>query len=132
VPVVTVVCGLVLVGVGLWGYLDTSAPTALIPAGIGAVLVVLGLLALKESLLKHAMHAAAAVGLLSFVVTAVMGLPKLVKLLSGGEVARPKAVISQSITAGVCAVFVALCVNSFVAARRRRKAAGQAAGGGAL
>jgi hypothetical protein len=56
----------------------------------------------------------------------------LVTLLSGGEVARPKAAVSQSITAAVCAAFVALCVNSFLAARRRRKAAGQAPGGGAL
>jgi hypothetical protein len=124
VPVITVVCGALLIAVGVWGYADTAAQTALIPAYIGAVLALLGLLALKESLLKHAMHAAAAIGLLSFLATASMGLPKLFKMLGGEEVERPKAVLSQSITAGICAAFVGLCVNSFLQARRRRKAAG--------
>ena len=121
-PVVSIVCGGLLIAVGVWGYAGSSAPTALIPAGIGAVLAVLGLLALKESLLKHAMHAAAALGLLSFLVTGVMGLPKLAKMLAGEQPDRPRAVISQSLTAGICAVFVALCVNSFIQARRRRQA----------
>jgi hypothetical protein len=118
-----VICGGLLVALGVGGYLWTSAVTALIPAGIGAVLIVLGLLAFKESLLKHTMHAAAMIGLLSFLATAGMGLPKLVTLLSGGQVDRPRAVYLQCLTALVCAVFVGLCVNSFITVRRRRRAA---------
>jgi hypothetical protein len=129
---VTVVVGLILVGVGLVGFLggfQTSGsgaasgalhPTALIPAYIGLVLIILGGLSFKDSLRKHTMHAASAVGLLAFLVTAYMGVPKLITMLQGGEVERPGAVVSQVTTAGVCLVFVALCVNSFIAARRRR------------
>jgi hypothetical protein len=122
-PIVSIVCGGLLMALGGYLYADTGALTSLIPAGIGALLAGLGALALKESLLKHAMHAAAMIGLLSFLATAFMGLPKLVTMLTGGEVERPKAVIGQSITAGICLVFVALCVNSFIQARRRRAAA---------
>jgi hypothetical protein len=128
-PVVSIVCGGLLIAVGVWGYLPSHSGTALIPAGIGGALVVLGLLALKESLLKHTMHAAAAIGLLSFLVTGVMGLPKLARMLAGEQLDRPRAVISQSLTAGICAVFVALCVNSFIQARRRRAARARAEGG---
>ena len=96
-----------------------------LPRGLTVIGELAAAMSVKESLLKHAMHAAAALGLLSFLATAGMGLPKLFTMLGGGEVERPKAVILQSITAGICAVFVALCVNSFIQARRRRKAAQQ-------
>jgi uncharacterized membrane protein len=129
VPVVTVVCGGLLIALGLWGKYGTGTPsnTALIPAGVGAVLVVLGVLALKESLLKHAMHAAAALGLLGFLAGAARFVQK---WAHDGKVEGPAA-LSTGLMALICAAFVALCVNSFVAARRRRKAA-QAQGGAGL
>ena len=43
-------------------------------------------------------------------------------LLGGQEVARPAAVISQSIMGALTAVFVALCVKSFIDARKARQA----------
>src|SRR4051794_7576716 len=68
VPVVSIIWGGLLIGLGLWGYLGTGTTswTALIPAFVGAPLALCGLLALKESLLKHAMHAAAMIGLIGF------------------------------------------------------------------
>jgi hypothetical protein len=135
VPVVTILCGAVLVVIGLDGYADvvglvrphlTHQPTALIPVFFGAVLVLCGLAAFRPSLLKHAMHLAATVGLIGLVAGAAMGLPKLPRLLAGeshSESFRPSAVRSQLWTAGVCLVFVVLCVNSFIQARRRRQAA---------
>jgi hypothetical protein len=95
--------------------------TALIPAFFGLVFVILGLLSRRDKLRMHTMHAAAALALIGCVVTAVMGVPKTVTLLSGGEVARPVAVIEQDVMAVLCAIFVALCVKSFVDARRRRR-----------
>src|SRR5262245_47669024 len=86
----------------------------------GLVFVILGMLATKEKLLKHAMHAAAALALLGFLATAALSFPKLPALLSGGEVERPNAVIAQAIMAALCAVFVGLCIKSFLDARRRR------------
>jgi len=121
---ITVVMGVALVGVGLVGFIATgsSHPTALIPAGLGLIFIILGVLAFKDNLRKHTMHAAAALGLLAFGFTAYMGLPKLITMLNGGAVERPVAVVSQVTTAALCLVYVALCVNSFIAARRRRGA----------
>jgi hypothetical protein len=119
---VSMVFGALLIAVGLAGYFGTGTPslTALIPAGIGAALLLLGLVALNEGLRKHAMHLAAMVGLLG----AVGALVRPVRtLLAGGEVANVAALASQLVTAGLCVVFVGLCVNSFVQARRRRAAA---------
>jgi hypothetical protein len=130
VPFVTVLFGGLLVALGLDGYFgsigliqpaELQKQTALIPAYLGAGLILCGLVALKSSLLKHAMHFAAMLGLLGFLSGAGMGLPKLSKLLAG-EAERPAAVRSQLWMGGVCLVFVVLCVNSFIQARRRRQA----------
>ncbi|MBA3715575.1 MAG: hypothetical protein H0W76_24490 [Pyrinomonadaceae bacterium] len=121
----TIGFGLALILVGIAGYFGTgrSSPTALIPAVIGLLLAVLGAVALREHVRAHAMHGAVVVGLLGFLGSA-SGLLKLVTWLAGGVVARPAAVVSQSITAILCAVFVVLCIRSFINARRQRTAAG--------
>ena len=136
-PVVSVVMGVLLVLLGVWGYwggslglwepLGLAAPehlswTALIPAFVGLALVVLGLLAFKESLLKHAMHAAAMIGLLGLLAA---GGRLVVSLVKGGGVAGVGGV-SLTLMTLLCALFVALCVNSFIQARRRRAAGASA------
>jgi uncharacterized membrane protein len=113
---------LILVGVGTWLVSESRSPTALIPAAFGLILAILGFLALKDRLRMHVMHAAVLVGLIGLIGAGVMSGRKLPALLSGGEVERPLAVISQAITALTCAVFVGLCVRSFIEARRRRSA----------
>jgi hypothetical protein len=133
VPVITVVFGVLLIALGVWGYfggalglwapLGVAAPehlsgTALIPAGLGALLVVLGLLALRESFLKHAMHAAALLGVLGFLAAA----GRLGSTLATKGVPQGPGGVSVALMALLCAVFVGLCVNSFLAARRRRRA----------
>jgi len=50
----------------------------------------------------------------------IRGLLQLPTVLSGGEVARPAAVIAQSIMAVLMIIFVALAIRSFVEARRSR------------
>jgi hypothetical protein len=130
-PIVSTLFGALLIVLGLDGYLDlmglvrpehTHSPTSLIPAYLGAVLVLCGLLALKPSLLKHAMHAAAAAGLVGLLAGAVRGLPRASEFNS----ATGAAVREQILMAGICLVFVALCVFSFVQARRRRRVASTA------
>jgi hypothetical protein len=130
VPVVSALFGLLLIALGIWGYWggvlglweplgfpppDKLSGTALIPAYIGAALVVLGLLALKENMLKHAMHAASTVGLLGF-------LAALSRILMTGNVTGIGGT-SLVAMALLCAIFVILCINSFLPARRRRRAA---------
>ncbi len=116
---ITIGLGLLLIVLGLGSYFGTGREswTALIPAFFGLPLVLLGLIALKEHLRKHAMHVAVVIGLLGFVGT-VSGLMKLPVLLTGGELAQPGAVAVKAAMAVVCFLFVVLCVWSFVKARR--------------
>lgn len=123
----TIICGALLVMLGVIGYANatpnaetgTVSPTALIPAGIGGVLILCGLLAFNDKIRKHVMHAAAMVGLLGF----VGGLSRIaVKMLNGESVdfsaPGPR---NGLLTSLVCVVFVGLCVKSFIDARRARE-----------
>src|ERR1700692_915747 len=91
--------------------------TAYIPSAFGIVLIVLGIIARNEKYRMHAMHGAALVGLLGVVmplgrVIAVATKPDFkFGLAAGGSVAM----------AVVCAVFLGLCVKSFIDARKARK-----------
>jgi fluoride ion exporter CrcB/FEX len=86
------------------------------------LLIIFGALARDDKRRKMAMHIAVTVGLLGFLGT-VSGLVDLPTLISGGTVARPAAVISKSIMAVLMAVYVGMCVKSFIDARRSRAAA---------
>ena len=120
----TIGFGIVLIVLGVGGYFgsDRVSPTALIPAAFGLLLLIFGTLARDEKRRKMAMHIAVTVGLLGFLGT-VSGLFQLPTLLSGGVVARPGAVVSKSIMAVLMAVYVGMCVKSFIDARRRRAGA---------
>jgi len=117
----TIGFGVVLILLGLGGYAGSGMlhPTALIPAAFGLLLVVFGVLARDDKRRKMAMHIAVVVGLLGFLGT-VSGLASLPAVLSGGPVDRPMAVVAKSIMAVLMAVYVALCVRSFINARRSR------------
>lgn len=119
----TIGIGLALVGVGLVGYFGTGAehPTALIPAGFGVVLAILGALARNEQRRALYMHIAVTVGLLGFL-GSFMGLVRFFRLLAGEAVARPDAVKAQAAMAALTGIFVILCVRSFINARRNRTA----------
>lgn len=110
---------LIVLGVG--GYMGSGgvSPTALIPAGLGLILLALGVLARDPGKRKHAMHGAAMVGLIGVLGTAA-GLVKFVRMMLGESVARPQAVMAQAAMCVMCLVFVALCVKSFIDARRAR------------
>jgi fluoride ion exporter CrcB/FEX len=120
----TIGFGIVLIVLGIGGYFgsDRVSVTALIPAAFGLLLVIFGALARDDKRRKMAMHIAVTVGLLGFLGT-VSGLFKLPALLSGGVVERPGAVVSKSIMAVLMAVYVGMCVKSFIDARRRRAGA---------
>jgi hypothetical protein len=124
-PIVSIIFGGLLIAVGLWGKFSTGTEswTALIPAFVGAPLVLAGLFALKESFLKHAMHLASVVGLLGF----LAGMGNLGRIVGKHGDLTDTPGVSTILMTALCAVFVALCVNSFVQARRRR-AAREAAG----
>jgi len=120
----TLIIGALLIIVGLIGYfLGTPPPgeesvsvTALIPAFFGAVLFVLGLVAAQvpEKARMHVMHACVLIGLVG-IVGAAMRIPKSIDAVNAG--AEPLALYAQSAMAVLCAVYVGLCIQSFVRAR---------------
>jgi hypothetical protein len=120
----TIGIGVALILLGLIGYFATGAVsvTALIPAFFGIVLALLGWLARDDKRRKLVMHIAVVVGLLGFA-GSVSGIPKLIRMLGGAEIARPAAAISQSVMAALTGVFIVLCVKSFIDARRNPPAA---------
>jgi hypothetical protein len=117
-PSVTRVVGFLLVLLGVVGYVGTgfASLTALIPAMIGALFLVLALVARSPEARKHAMHAAVAVALLAV----LGGIPRIMTAVNAGEVSRP-AVLAQIAMATILGVYVILGVKSFVDARRARR-----------
>jgi hypothetical protein len=116
-PSTTRLFGLLLIVLGVASYVTTgrSSVTALIPAFFGAVLVICALIARNEALRKHAMHAAVAVGLLGAIAALARGVPAAL----AGDAARP-AVMSQLVMGVLLLIYVALGVQSFIAARKAR------------
>ncbi|MDB5308768.1 MAG: hypothetical protein JWO38_2970 [Gemmataceae bacterium] len=127
----TLITAILLIVVGVVGYAGQDpnpetgkvSITALIPAFLGGVLAVCGLLAFNEKVRKHAMHFAAVLGLIG-VVGGFMPLQGQLKKTGTIDPLKPSAV-SGELMILICAVFVGLCVNSFIQARKARKAAGQ-------
>jgi hypothetical protein len=121
-PRITIAFALVYIVLGVAGFFLTGAAhmTALIPAFIGIVLLVLGLLGGNEKLRMHVMHAALLIGLLALLGTA----RSLLKLPAAfdGTAERPEAVFAQAATAVLSVVYLAVGVRSFIAARRARSA----------
>jgi uncharacterized membrane protein len=112
--------GLVTYFAAVLGWINARpSPTALIPAVAGVLLIFLGALALRPAMRKHAMHAAAVVALLG--VIAPVG--RLISTAVNRGLSASPAVVSQIIMAVLCAIFLALCVRSFVMVRRARNQA---------
>ena len=120
-PFVTIMAGALLSALGIFGYLysDTRSLTALIPLAFGTLLELCGALATQPKLTAHAMHAASALALLG-VLGSTRGLISFLKLVTGGDVARPLAAKVQAAMFTVCLVFLMLCIRSFRQARARR------------
>jgi hypothetical protein len=107
---------LILLGVASYSLTGRTSVTALIPAFFGAVLLVCAIVArANEGARKHAMHAAVAVGLVGALAALARGLPAAL----GGDASRP-AVMSQLAMGVLLLIYVALGVQSFIAARKAR------------
>jgi hypothetical protein len=111
---VTRIVGVVLIAIGVVAYVvtDFASPTALLPALLGVLIVALGVVAGRIAAGHHAIHAALALALLG-------GLASLGTV--GGIADGDTAAITSLLTVLVCAVYVALGVRSFVAARKARQ-----------
>lgn len=121
---ITITLGTILLLLGLGAYLyaltgEQASVTALIPAFFGVPIVVLGLAAARwptrRAAFMHVVVVLAALGLLG----SARGLMSLATLVSApDEVARPAAVVVQSIMAVLCLAYLVVAVRSFIMARR--------------
>jgi O-antigen/teichoic acid export membrane protein len=90
---------------------ESRSFTAFIPAIFGVLLAICGVIGRSEGARKHAMHAAAVVGLLGLLGGFGMGLRKVFS--------EPGlAAYSQVFLGVVSLVFLVTCIRSFIAARR--------------
>jgi hypothetical protein len=116
-PSVTRLIGFLLIVLGVVGYVGTGAAslTALIPAIVGAVFLLLALVARNPNARKHAMHVGVALALVLLIGVA----PRVAMAVGAGEIGRP-AVLAQIAMVVILLVYVLLGVKSFVVARRAR------------
>ena len=115
-------CSGALIIVGLVGYFGWEAigaskqsGTALIPSGVGALMLLGGLVALKNNM--AGMH----IAVLFSALGALAGFGRLVPSAIKGELSGPTPVLLGLMTA-FCLLFTVMAIRSFKAARRAREA----------
>ena len=122
---ITIVFAVLLIALGLAGYLGTGSihPTALIPAWFGLALGIFGFLAISpsEGRRKLFMHINVTIGLLGFLGGASEAIRGYLKASSQGIEPDRIALASKLTMTGLLLIYVILCVRSFIAARRARQ-----------
>jgi hypothetical protein len=114
VPKLTLIFALLLIALGIAGFLPQSSRTALVPAYVGAVLLGLGLLAMAlDGARKHLMHAAAVVALLGALAPAAA-------LMIRAAQMSPLALTVNVGMLVLCGSLLVLQIRSFIATRRAR------------
>jgi uncharacterized membrane protein (UPF0136 family) len=101
-----------LIVIGLWGYLEVSSPTALIPVGFGAALILCTPGVKKEN--KVIAHIAVLLTLVILIALLGMRLPKSIDQ-GGLGLVRVLLMIGTSILSMVC------FIKSFIENRKARK-----------
>ena len=103
---------IVLIAIGLWGYFETNAPTAFIPVGFGAILLLCTPGVRKEN--KVIAHVAV---LLTLIVLLAMGGMRLPKAITAGGMSLVRGILP--VITGVLAMV--MFIRSFIAARKARE-----------
>ncbi len=117
--ITTVLTGVLLIALGLGSFVGTGSEhkTALIPALFGLPILICGLLAQNAARRAMVMHIAVLIGTLGF----LGSLFSFIKGMNGDAIStRPIAVEAQGVMALITAIFVGLCVQSFIKARKAR------------
>ena len=120
---VTIGLGVLLCLIAFAGFIasGSSHPTALIPAAVGILFLVFGLLANSAESRKRMlwMHVAVTVALLCFLGT-IKADVDVVRMAHGFTAEHPIAVEEKAAMSLLCLLFVLLCIRSFITARRAR------------
>jgi membrane-associated HD superfamily phosphohydrolase len=120
-PQITMGVGALLCVIGLLSRVlsDSTSITVLIPLFFGALLLLLGWLALAPQRTKTMMHIVAALALLG-ALGSLNVVPALIALATGGAEASPISIIARSSMLLLCGGLLGVCIASFVRARRVR------------
>ncbi|MFT4823755.1 MAG: hypothetical protein ACJASY_002670 [Halioglobus sp.] len=114
VPKLTLIFALLLIALGVGGFLPQGSRTALVPAYVGGVLLVLGLLAMAfDAARKHLMHAASVIALLGALAPAAT-------LVIRAAQMSPLALTVNVGMLALCGTLLILQIRSFIAERRAR------------
>jgi hypothetical protein len=120
---ITLVFALLLVALGLVGYIGTGSEhmTALIPTWIGVLLGLFGLLALSPDAKRRKlfMHINVTIATLGFLGTLSELFRSSLHAKATGIPITAAALASKLSLAGLLLIYVILCVRSFVEARRK-------------
>jgi len=121
----TIIFGVLLMILGAVGYFGTGSahPTALIPSWFGLALSAGGILAIspnegRRKLFMHINVAIGAIGCIGALVEAIRGYGA---ARSAGIDPDMKAFAAKLAMFVLCAIYVNLCVRSFIQARRSRQ-----------
>jgi hypothetical protein len=121
----TIGFGILLILLGIFGYVSTGSahPTALIPAGIGLLFILFGVMANTENSKKRMlwMHISVTVALLVFLGMVPAAIDT-IRLSRGVSFPHPAAVVEKGALALFSLIYVLFCVRSFINARRSRLA----------
>ena len=110
--------GLILIVLGIASYVLTgrTSITAMIPAFFGAAFLICAMVARRsDAARRHAMHAAVAIGLIGAIAALARGIPGAIN----GDPTRP-AIMAQLAMGVLLVIYVAMGVQSFIAARKAR------------
>jgi hypothetical protein len=123
-PNITIIFGVLLCALSVVTLVLTGGKvnsiSIFIPCFVGVPLLFLGILAAaRPGARKHAMHAAAAFGLLGGLAALGRGIPKAVEILRGGEVELLPLSMVWAMTL-ICITYVFVCIESFISARKAR------------
>ena len=112
-------CALSVVTLVLTGG-EVKSVSIFIPCFVGVPLILSGILAAaRPGARKHAMHAAAMLGLLGGLAALGRGIPQALKIMRGEEVELLPVAMVWAMTL-ICITFVFVCVESFISARKAR------------
>lgn len=121
---VTLVFAVLLIALGLGSFFGTGSQhfTALIPAVVGLLLGLFGLLAMSPDpgRRKLYMHINVTIGLLGFLAAAGRAIQSYGHARSEGIEPDRIALGAQATMAGLLLIYVLMCVRSFIEARRTR------------
>ena len=128
-PLLTCITGILLIVIGLWGFLSSWAITALIPLFVGAPLFGCGLMGRDGDMRRSFMHVAALLSVMGalggvFALNAPEKPPKKDVGWTNDNVKTVKAApISKTLMTMLCSQHLVLYVASFILARRARRKA---------